>query len=73
MILPRFYVYWAFTGPLTVLVLALYAAWTWLKIVQHANEDGAGGYGFSSPIMSSAQPSQSPICERETRPRQLKR
>ena len=62
-ILPHFYIYWAFTGPLTVLVHALHAAWTWFKIVQHANEDGPGGYGLSSSILSSAKPSQSPICE----------
>ena len=63
MISPHFYIYWAFTGPLTVLVLAVYAAWTWLKIIQHANEDVAGGYGLSSPIMFSKQPLQSPISE----------
>ena len=60
---PHLYIYWAFTGPLTVLVLALYAAWTWFKITQHANEDDAGDYGFSSPSLSSTQPPQSPISE----------
>ena len=60
---PHFYIYWAFTGPLAVLVLAVYAAWTWFKTTQHANEDDAGGYSLSSPTMSSAQPPQSPISE----------
>ena len=63
MISPHFYIYWAFTGPLTVLVLAVYAAWTWFKITQHANEDVDGGYGLSSLTMSSTQPLQSPISE----------
>ena len=63
MISPHFYIYWAFTGPLTVVVLALYAAWTWFKITQHANEDDVGGYGLFSSIMSFAQPPQSPISE----------
>ena len=63
MISPHFYIHWAFTDPLTVLVLAFYVAWTWFKITQHANEDVAGGYGLSSPNMSSKQPLQSSISE----------
>ena len=63
MISPRFYIYWAFTGPLTVLVLAVYAAWTWFEITQHANQDEADDYRLSSPYMSSTQPPQTPISE----------
>ncbi|ORX95036.1 hypothetical protein BCR34DRAFT_608080 [Clohesyomyces aquaticus] len=38
---PRFYIYWAVTGPLTVLVLAIYATWTWFKLDQHNKEDNS--------------------------------
>ncbi|KAI9679525.1 MAG: hypothetical protein M1817_005547 [Caeruleum heppii] len=35
---PRLWLYWAITGPLTILVLVIYGLWTKLGIVQHARE-----------------------------------
>ena len=41
----RFWIYWAITIPLTIVVVAIWFVWIAMKASRHAREDKAAGIG----------------------------